>query len=76
MFFSYSFVYIYLDIKKRKDYLRKAKRGEEDRVVNAALRMVDKTIGKKSDGTVCFVFGNFILFLRLFHKLQIVSQRF
>jgi hypothetical protein len=34
-----------------------------DRAVNASLVMADTHMGKKSDGSVCFVFGKFVLFL-------------
>ena len=51
-------------MQRHRAYLWKAKRGEFDRAVNACLKMVGKTIGEKSDGKTCFVFGIIIYFNR------------
>ena len=44
-------------MKRRREYLWKARRGEMDRAVDAYLKMVDKNTGVRSDGKTCFVFG-------------------
>jgi len=44
-------------MKKHKDYLGKAKRGEMDRAVNAVLKLGEQSMDRKSNGEACFVFG-------------------